>query len=100
MNDAVIIQGLSRCIAIWKAIRRLLLYSRTILSTDYNKALNAPLFVGLIGEGGRLRFIPVKTVIEALKKSGVTFGVTLWGYTFEKTQNENMGLGLHLGLHF
>lgn len=55
---------------------------QTFLSADYNKALKASLFVRLIGEGGRLHFIPAKTAFEALKKE--------WGYIW----------GYTLGLHF
>ena len=98
MNGAMIMQGLSRCIAILKAIWRLLLYSKPSLSADYNKALKAPLFVRLIGKGGRLRIIPVKTVFEALKKEwGYIWGYTL-GLHFLRNPKRKHGFGVTFGV--
>ena len=98
MNGDMIMQGLSRCIAILKAIWRLLLYSKPSISVDYNKAIEEPLFVRLIGKGGRLRIISVKTLFEALKKEwGYIWGYTL-GLHFLRNPKRKHGFGVTLGV--
>lgn len=93
----MIIQGLSRCIAIWKAIQRLLLYPTPSLRATI-KPLKTPLFVRLIGEGGRLRYMPVKTVLEAFKKEwGYIWGYTL-GLHFLRNPKRKQGFGVTFGV--
>lgn len=71
---------------------------QTFLSTDYNKALKAPLFVRLIWKGERLRIIPVKTAFEALKKEwGYIWGYTL-GLHFLRNQKRKHGFGVTFGV--
>ncbi|WP_413227840.1 hypothetical protein [Bacteroides hominis] len=71
---------------------------QTFLSADYDKALKSFLFVRLIGKDGRLCFIPVKTVFEALKKE---WGY-IWGYTLElhflRNPKRKYGFGVTFGV--
>ena len=71
---------------------------QTFLSVGYDKALKLFLFVRLIGKGERLRFIPVKTVFEALKKEwGYIWGYTL-GLHFLRNPKRKHGFGVTFGV--
>lgn len=98
MNGDMMMQGLSRCIAIFEGDMAAFVIFQTFLSTDNNKALEEPLFVRLIGKGGRLRIISVKTVFEALKKEwGYIWGYTL-GLHFLRNPKRKHGFGVTFGV--